>query len=144
MIDNEVIEFKSDCTFYGLDDELWCGAKERWMDADYETRCAVWDRIKEWCDAVSDGGSDLPSITQINDIIWFECDDLFYPPSFTVEVWEYDSETDSVGEQLSNLTETFTGLQAHEQAIEYAESLDNVDKRITVTNDETGEVTDDY
>lgn len=144
MREDEIIEFKSDCTMFGLYDELWSEAKNKWRDADYETRCAVWDRIKEWCDAVSDGGSELPSITQINDIIWFECDDLFYPPSFTVEVWEYDNETDSIVEQLSNLTETFTGLQAHENAIEYAEGLDNVDRRITVTNDETGEVTDDY
>lgn len=143
MRDNEIIEFKGDCTMYGLIDELWSEAKNKWRDADYETRCAVWDRIKEWCDAVSECG-ELPSITQINDIIWLECDDLFYPPSFTVEVWEYDSETGSVGEQLSNLTETFTGLQAHENATEYAEGLDNVDRRITVTNDETGEVTDDY
>lgn len=138
MRDNEMIEFQSNCTMHGLYDELWCEAKEKWKDADFETRCAVWDRIKEWCDAVCECGSELPSITQINDIIWFECDDLFYPPSFTVEVWEYD------GEKLSGLTKTFDGLKAHELATEYAKSLDNVDRRITVTNDETGEVTDEY
>ena len=143
MRDNEMIEFKGDCTFYGLDDELWCEAKDKWRDADFETRCAVWDRVKEWCDAVCEC-KELPGIREINDMIAYDCDDLFYPPSFTVEVWEYDSETDSVGEQLSNLTETFTGLKSREHAVEYAEGLDNVDRRITVTNDETGEVTDDY
>lgn len=143
MRDNEMIEFKGDCTMYGLYDELWCEAKDKWRDADFETRCAVWDRIKEWCDAVSECG-ELPSITQINNIIWFECDDLFFPPSFTVEVWGYDSTDGSVGEKQCRLCETFTGLQAHEHAVEFAESLDSGDRRITVTNDETGEVTDDY
>jgi hypothetical protein len=140
MRDNEILEFKSDCTFYGLIDELWSEAKNKWRGADYETRCAVWDRVKEWCEC----GSELPSITQINDIIWFECDDLFYPPSFTVEVWEYDSETGSIGEKLDNLTVPFDGLRAREHAVEFAKSLNNENRRITVTNDETGEVTDDY
>jgi len=143
MRDNEVIEFKNDCTFYGLGDELWSGAKERWNEADYETRELVWDRVKEWADTVSCDG-ELPSITQINDIIWFECDDLFYPPTFTVEVWEYDEDAGAVGNKIEELTSTFGGLHGKDEAIGYAESLDADNRRITVTNDETGDVEEEW
>lgn len=143
MRDNEIIEFKSDCTFYALGDELWSGAKEKWDEADYETRELVWDRIKEWADAVSCDG-ELLSMTQINDIIWFDCDDLFYPPTFTVEVWEYDEETGDVGNKIKELTQTFSGLSGRDEAIEYAESLDSDNRRITLTNDDTGDVEEDW
>ena len=136
----ECIEFKNDCTFYGLADELWSGARERWIEADDATRIAVWDRVKEWADTVSDCG-ELPSMTQINDIIWFECDDLFYPPTFTVEVYKYDDENETVGDKIEEFTQKFTD---RDEAVEYAESLINVERRITLTNDDTGDVEEDW
>ena len=63
-VTSEYIEFKNDCSFYGLVDELWSGAKERWQEADEETRIAVWDRVKDWVDAVSYDGH-IPTMTQI-------------------------------------------------------------------------------
>lgn len=135
---SECIEFKSDCTFYGLVDELWSGAKERWKEADEETRIAVWDRVKDWVDAVSCDGH-IPTITQINDIIWFECDDLFYPPTWTVEVWLY--EDGSITHKIDELTQTFND---RDEAVGYAESLDDDNRRVTVTNDDTGDVEEEW
>lgn len=132
-VSSECIEFKNDCTFYGLVDELWSGAKERWQEADEETRIAVWDRVRDWIDAVSCDGY-IPTMTQINDMIWFECDDLFYPPTWTVEVWLY--EDGSVTQKIDELTQTFSDK---DEAIGYAESLDNDNRRVTVTNDDTGD-----
>lgn len=137
---SECIEFKNNCTFYGLADELWSGARERWIEADETTRIAVWDRVKEWADAVSCDG-ELPSMTQINDIIWFECDDLFYPPTFTVEVYVYDNENEAVEDKIEEFTQKFTD---RDEAVEYAESLINVERRITLTNDDTGDVEEDW
>lgn len=137
-VTNECIEFKNDCSFYGLADELWSGAKERWQEADEETRIAVWDRVKDWVDAVSCDGY-IPTMTQINDIIWFECDDLFYPPTWTVEVWLY--EDGSVTHKIDELTQTFND---RDEAVGYAESLDNDNRRVTVTNDDTGDVEEEW
>lgn len=135
---SECIEFKSDCTFYCLVDELWSGAKERWKEADEETRIAVWDRVKDWVDAVSCDGY-IPTITQINDMIWFECDDLFYPPTWTVEVWLY--EDGSITHKIDELTQTFND---RDEAVGYAESLDDDNRRVTVTNDDTGDVEEEW
>lgn len=66
-------------TIDSLGDRLWCGARDRWNDADYDVRKAVFDRLVEYCTAICDYGEGMPSITTINDIVWFECDDLFYP-----------------------------------------------------------------
>lgn len=54
--------------------ELWCGALDRWEDADDDTREAVFDRICDWT-----ADEEEVDMTTVNDIIWFECDDLFYP-----------------------------------------------------------------
>lgn len=137
-VTSECIEFKNDCTFYGLVDELWSGAKEKWQEADESTRIAVWDRVKDWIDSVSYDGH-IPTITQINDIIWFECDDLFYPPTWTVEVWLY--EDGSVTHKIDELTQTFND---RDEAVGYAESLDNDNRRVTVTNDDTGDVEEEW
>lgn len=119
-VTSECIEFKNDCTFYGLVDELWSGAKERWQEADEETRIAVWDRVKDWVDAVSCDGY-IPTMTQINDIIWFECDDLFYPPSFTVKVYIVDSDDEIISEDPL-MEEEFSGLNAEDDAREWWEN----------------------
>ncbi len=53
---------------------LWDGAKERWLDATDEQRQHVWDRISYYWDELNP-----PTMTEINDFIWFDCDDIFFP-----------------------------------------------------------------
>lgn len=64
---------------YDIDDLyklLWSGAKDRWDDATDEQRQQVWDRItNSWYD----DEANPPTMTDINDLIWFECDDIFFP-----------------------------------------------------------------
>ena len=55
-----------------LSNELWAGAKELWAYADEDTRRAVWQRIE------SRFGDGLTELTEINDFVRFDCDDLFY------------------------------------------------------------------
>lgn len=57
-----------------LEYELWCGAQERWEAADEDTREAVFDRICDWT-----ADEEEVDMTTVNDLIWFECDDLFFP-----------------------------------------------------------------
>ena len=137
-VTSEYIEFKNDCSFLSLGDELWSGAKERWQEADEETRIAVWDRVKDWIDSISYDGY-IPTMTEINDLIWFDCDDLFYPTTWTVEVWSY--EEGSVTQKIEELTQTFSD---RDEAVEYAESLDKDDRRVTVTNDDTKDVEEEW
>ena len=137
-VSSECIEFKNDCTFYGLVDELWSGAKERWQEANEATRIAVWDRVRDWIDAVSCDG-ELPSMTEINDLIWFDCDDLFYPPSFTVKVYRADEngECDPRFEPLYE--ETFEGMTAEQDARDWWEDR-NVNDDQEMYWDYTGDV----
>ena len=68
------ITVKKDLCMHDLDEFLWSGAKDRWDEADEYTKERVWKRICDWaecCEEVAD--------TWVNDAIWFECDDLFYP-----------------------------------------------------------------
>lgn len=109
---NDYLEFIGGCTFNSFGDELWSGAREKWNDADLETREAVWDRVVELSECY-----DQPlQIVQINDIVWFECDDLFYPPTFMVKVYRADEngERDYRFEPLYE--ETFEGLSAEQDA----------------------------
>lgn len=69
--------------------ELWCGALDRWEDADDDTREAVFDRICDWTE-----DEEEVDMTTVNDLIWFECDDLFYPDDEDDEEDEEDEETD--------------------------------------------------
>lgn len=55
--------------------QFWGGAKSRMEDATYDQRRAVADRIEE-CFSYDDN---IPTDTDINDLVWFECDDIFYP-----------------------------------------------------------------
>lgn len=55
-----------------LSQELWAGAKELWADADEETRRAVWQRIE------ARFGDGINELTEVNDFVRFDCDDLFY------------------------------------------------------------------
>lgn len=53
--------------------EFWGGAKARMDDATEEQRQLVYARIE---DAFVD---DFPTETDVNDLVWFECDGIFYP-----------------------------------------------------------------
>lgn len=119
-IHSEVIEFKSYSSFLAFGDELWSGAKEKWDEADLETREMVWDRVKEWADAVSCDG-ELPDLTQINDMIWFDCDDIFYPPKFKVRVARPRLSEEPIFE------ETFEGIDAENEAREWWENKKSED-----------------
>ena len=55
--------------------QFWAGAKHRMDDATDEQREAVYERIE----SIFDCFDDLPSETDINDLVWFECDDIFFP-----------------------------------------------------------------
>ena len=55
--------------------EFWSGAKDRMDDATEEQREAVYARIEEWAGCMTEP----PTETDINDWVWFECDDIFFP-----------------------------------------------------------------
>lgn len=65
------IEVKTEVVYDDLANLLWSGAKEKWVAATDEQRERVWSLL---CDLFSDK---LPDLTTINDIVWFECDDIF-------------------------------------------------------------------
>ena len=71
--------------------ELWCGALERWEAADDDTREAVFDRICDWTE-----DEEEVDMTTVNDLIWFECDDLFFPEETDDEDDEDDEDTPAV------------------------------------------------
>ncbi len=75
-----------------IGNELWSGALDRWKDADDDIRETVFERICEW--TADDEEVDM---TTVNDLIWFECDDLFYP--------EEDSDSDENDEEDSDSDE---------------------------------------
>lgn len=54
--------------------QFWGGAKDRVDDATDEQREQMFERIVDWCECV-----DETTETTINDIVWFDCDDIFYP-----------------------------------------------------------------
>ena len=54
--------------------KFWSGAKDRMDDATEEQRRQVEERIN---DVFALG--EMPTDDDINDFVWFECDDIFYP-----------------------------------------------------------------
>ena len=54
---------------------FWAGAKDRMDDATDEQRQAVYERIE----SIFECYESLPSETDINGLVWFECDDIFFP-----------------------------------------------------------------
>lgn len=55
-----------------LDNLLWSGAADRWNSATNEQKDEVFWRLED----IFDSGA--KSLTEINDYIWFCCDDIFY------------------------------------------------------------------
>ncbi len=52
--------------------EFWAGAADRMADATDAQKSAVYSRLEEYAD-----GSEAVSECDINDFVWFECDDIF-------------------------------------------------------------------
>lgn len=61
-----------------LEQILRCGAKEKWDDADDDQRELVWQVVN---DVFGSTGS-IPTESEINDFIWFECDEIFFPEEY--------------------------------------------------------------
>lgn len=68
--------------------QFWGGAKSRMKDATYDQRSAVADRIEE----LFSYDDNIPTDTDINDLVWFECDDIFYPEEEFEEEEEEEEE----------------------------------------------------
>ena len=54
--------------------EFWAGARDRMNDATNDQREQVFERIAEMLEYDED-----VTETYINDLVWFECDDIFFP-----------------------------------------------------------------
>ena len=65
--------------------KFWSGAKDRMDDATEEQRKQVEERIN---DVFALG--EMPTDDDINDLVWFECDDIFYPEEDEEETEEED------------------------------------------------------
>ena len=58
--------------------EFWAGAKDRMDDATEEQKRKVAERLEEYFAGYEDI-ENIPTDITINDIVWFECDDIFFP-----------------------------------------------------------------
>lgn len=58
---------------------FWAGAKDRMDGASPKQREKVYDRIKFYFETFDYCNGDYPTETDINDLVWFECDDIFFP-----------------------------------------------------------------
>ena len=68
---------KEQISFSDLDHILWSGAKQRWDDATDDQKERVWNSLMESVNVQMDSTGDIPTKTEVNDFIWFECDDIF-------------------------------------------------------------------
>lgn len=57
-------------SYSDLDNLLWSGARDKWSSATDEVKEAIWALLESY--------GKFHSLTEINDFIWFECDDIFY------------------------------------------------------------------
>lgn len=62
-------------TIDDLEKVLWGGAKEKWLDATEEQKEMVFNRVEEMTFSLREPYT----LTMINDIVWFDCDDIFFP-----------------------------------------------------------------
>lgn len=62
------------------DFEFWGGAEARWNDASKEQKSEIYERILDWIETESilNGYSWIPSEMEINDFVWFDCDDILF------------------------------------------------------------------
>jgi hypothetical protein len=75
--------------FDDLSDLLWSGARDRWDRATDDQRKRVWDAI---IDIFCDNADKYPSMTEINDFIWFECDDYLRDDDEDNSIDSYEDE----------------------------------------------------
>lgn len=54
--------------------KFWSGAEQRMNEATEDQKQQVYDRIEEWAACESEPVTE----TWINDVVWFECDDIFF------------------------------------------------------------------
>lgn len=66
------MEVKFELTYDDMEYKLWSGARKNWVDATEDQRKQVWDMVQ---DVFMDG--DIPTMTEVNDFVWFDCDDIF-------------------------------------------------------------------
>ena len=76
------MEVKRGLDFDDLDSFFWSGARDRWNDATDDQKERVWDLIKEVF------AEEVPTETEVNDFVWFECDDIFNEKDEDEEVEE--------------------------------------------------------
>lgn len=77
MWTDETISYVVSCDIWNF--EFWAGAKDRMDYATPEQREAVYDRIKYYCETFDNLRGEFPTETDINDLVWFDCDDIFFP-----------------------------------------------------------------
>lgn len=71
---------KKELTFDEMSNFLWGPARDLWNKATDEQREAVWDILENIY------SNEVPDETTVNDFVWNECDDIFFPE----EAEEYD------------------------------------------------------
>ena len=111
-------------------------ALSKWNDADWQTKEAVFERVLSslyrW---------DTDSETQ-NDMICSDCNDLFYPPKFTVKVWRLTDDEDETTTIEPIEKETFSGLDSKMYAAmwcdDFLDGADDANYRIVIVNEDDG------
>ena len=74
MVDSMYV--KEEIEISDLDNMLWSGAKDHWNHATDSQRETVWCRLLDIF-VLNEVDGRIPTKTEINDFIWFDCDDIF-------------------------------------------------------------------
>lgn len=64
---------KMDIDINDLDNLLWSGARQKWDGATDAQKEAVWDSVE------AAFGDETPEMVELNDFIWYDCDEIFFP-----------------------------------------------------------------
>ena len=64
---------KMDIDINDLDNLLWSGARQKWDGATDDQKEAVWDSVE------AAFGDEAPEMVELNDFIWYDCDEIFFP-----------------------------------------------------------------
>lgn len=67
---------------------LRCEALKKWISATDTQRESIWELINDTLGA----NGNIPTESEINDFIWFNCDEIFYPEESSDEDDEYYDE----------------------------------------------------
>lgn len=109
------MEVKRELDFYDLDSFFWSGAKDRWNDATDDQKELVWDRIQD----IFMG--EIPTETEINDFVWFECDDIF-------DMVDEDEEFESARRRnIRRVSESRRAKRFEKKLVEQKKSIDSYD-----------------